>query len=430
MEIFRIVSGEIFKRKLANLIVLAVLASCGPKNAPNSVEDQTAVNPNIVLEAVQKTFMVSGFMGDFRIQRRGFEMYPDGLLDYSIRFQYPDKVHLKPKSTSQEAFSDEIIGIGSREYHFVSGKWQEYPRTDLSDLYFQTELVLLDSNFIYDTEKSSPGNYAFVFKPNLPLLDPLGKIITSGLIVVGASDTIVKSIKAYSPDSSFLWSLEITSMGIEEDIHPPSLFYYFLKIEPEDLSDTLSISQRLRNIGCSNVKISAFRKILEVELFSEREFDFIKKMLTSKGEWSVCEVKWVEEPSKYLMDNDLLQAEYGDGSRIDYIAGIPYKPVVISAPILNFSTDSIARADISYSAIDRISLEIEFSEFSSAAIEALPQASKIGLVLDNSLVAIAWVESHENGYSFIWERESEFDIDLILSILNSKPLAGKILFLN
>lgn len=430
METFRTLSGKIFKGKLAALIVVsaAIVISCGPKSGPQSIADSVQIDGSLVFEALEKTFGLIGFSADLTIERTGFEMYPDVKMYYSVRFQFPDRVHLKPKYISEGQFSDEVIALGSREYHFTSEKWEEYPRTDMSDIYFQTDLVLMDSNFVYLPEKSDGARtYFFAFKPNLPLFDPLGKIITTGEIIIDAKDTLIRSVKVFSPDSSFLWSFEITGVGISGEIRAPSLFYYFFKVEIDSIRDTLAISSRLSNCGCAEIKISSFRRSSEIEFMSERESPFMRDLLTAEGYWEIREVMWIhDDPGKYINDSVLLREEFGSDSRIGFIAGIPYKPAILLKPVLDCRKDVIMESGVSYSAIDRISLKILFSEESGEKIRRLPEGTAIGLVVDGSLVAVADSRTADGSYSFIWERGGNFDIDFIRSVLNSPFLSGQV----
>ncbi|MBN1619819.1 hypothetical protein JW890_03775 [candidate division WOR-3 bacterium] len=430
METIRSLSNKIYERKFTSLtfFLLALLFTCGPKNTPKPAVESYQPGRNFVFEALEKTFSLPGFSAELIIRRTGYEVYPDVDINYSVLYVFPDRIQMKPMTRGGGEFSEEVIAIGSREYHFTEGEWIEFPRTDLSDLFFQAQLVLIDSNLLYVERRSAVGETLFyAFKPNLPLFDPLGKIITTGEAVIFYDDTLLKSLKAFSPDSSFLWSLEIKRTGIPGEIRPPSLLSYFIQAEFDDNSDTSVVRSRLQNIGCSGIKISVFRRTSEIEFMSESEYPLVKRIITAEGFWEICRLRWIyDDPGKYISDPSLVKADFGPESRIGFIAGIPFKPVILQKTLFNCTDEEIRSSEISYGAVDRISLKIFFSESGAEMIGALEEGSKIGLVLDGSLVAVADAKDQEGGFSFFWEREGMFEINGVRAILNSSHLSGEV----
>ncbi len=430
METIRPLSHKIFQRRFTALtfFLLAAVVSCGPKNAPKPAVESFQPSPNLVFEALEKTFSLPGFSAELVIRRSGYEVYPDVDMNYTVLYVFPDRIQMKPAVRGGDEFSEEVIAVGSREYHLTEGEWIEFPRTDLSDLFFQAQLVLIDSNLLYVERRSAVGeSLFFAFKPNLPLFDPLGKIITTGEAVILCDDTLLRSLKAFSPDSSFLWSFEIKRAGMPGEIRPPSLLSYFIQAEFENNSDTSVVRSRLQNIGCSGVKISAFRRTSEIEFMSESEYPLIKKIITDPGFWEICRLRWIyDDPGKYISDSSLVRADFGPESRIGFIAGIPFKPVILQKTLFDCTDEEIIGSEISYGAVDRISLNIFFSEDGAEIIRALEEGSKIGLILDGSLVAVSDAKAQDGGFSFFWEREGNFEIDLVRAILNSAHLSGEV----
>ncbi len=418
----RIFTYEVLKKRSFVSFLLLLLISCGTRNNVIIIDEDEKISTDIIDLSVERLLNLSGFKADWIVYRTDIEPYPSFSVNYDVYFSFPDKIKLIENSID---FKEEIIAMGSSEFYKRGNHWEEYPRSELTDIPFQIEMLLMKHEYRYigKIDHDDPV-LLFSFLPNLPLIDPLEKIITSGEILIRERDSLPLEISVYSPDSSLFWNMKFIEYKNTQPIISPRLIPFNYIFDFNDPEDTSILLARFRALHFEDIIINKSGLNYNIKYRSTDDSDKFIDLITSRGNWDLRIGQWPDtSPEILLRDSILLHEIYGDKSFIDIVGEIPYRVVISQEIVADTDNDFIENSEIVTDALGRIALRINISEryFGDfKKILELNEGKLLMLYIDGKLLAVNTIYlQHTNFFNFPWERENIFSIEVINVIINS-----------
>lgn len=151
----------------------------------------------------------------------------------------------------------EYVGLGDIEYSRTDRGWERLSRGEESDIFAQITRIL--STKIYSYQGQDEG-YEYVFKANIPFLDPGRRKEMVGLMTISPRNFLPDFVWAGLPDSSTYWTARLFDYNSKKEIKPPvkdKSEYLIIpgNVETEGRSSLekrlklLSLDYRLEDIG-------------------------------------------------------------------------------------------------------------------------------------------------------------------------------------
>jgi len=418
----RVFTYEVLKKRSFISFLFLLLISCETRNNVIIVDEEENISTDIIDYSVERLLNLSGFKADWIVYRTDIEPYPSFSMNYDVFFSFPDKIKLIENSID---FKEEIIAVGSSEFHKRENHWEEYPRSELTDIPFQIEMLLMKHEYRYigKIEQDDPV-LVFSFLPNLPLIDPLERIITTGEILIRESDSLPLEISVYNPDSSLFWNMKFIEFENSQPIISPRLIPFNYIFDFNDPEDTSILLQRFRSLNFEDIKITKSGLYYNIKYRSTDDSDKFIDLITSRGHWDLRIGQWPDSSPEILSrDSILLQEMYGDNSFIDIIGGIPYRVVISQEIVEDVNNDFIENSGVVTDALGRIALRINISDRYFDDFKNILECNEgklLMLYIDEELLAVNTIYlQHTNSFYFPWERENIFSIEVINTIINS-----------
>jgi hypothetical protein len=112
----------------------------------------------------------------------------------------------------------EYIGLGDIEYSKKGRTWEQVSRGEESDIFTQITRILSTEEFNYE---GRDGAYEYVFKANVPFLDPLRRKEMVGVMTISTDNYLPDFVWAGLPDSSTYWTAKIFDYNSAKYIGSP-----------------------------------------------------------------------------------------------------------------------------------------------------------------------------------------------------------------
>lgn len=426
MEYSGTTTKKLFKRRFGLIFLLLLIISCGTRNNNIIIEENIETESTDIIDySLIKLFSQSGYSIKWEVSRRFIDPYPSVSMDYDIVYSFPDKIKMFGNSYENGNIFKEIIAISNSEFHKNRSVWEEFPRSEFTNINFQIELILLKKIYKYIGKIINNDTIlVFSFQPNLPLIDPLEKIISTGEIYISKNDSLPLKIVVYSPDSMLFWQMQFSDFGIRQSIISPRSLNYQYNIDFSENNDIEIFKKRLENLDCDNIVFSRNKKTVSFNSILIPK-DFLDLIL-SKGELKLSFGEWVDYPQEFINNDSALFEIYGEGSFLDFVGGVPYRVVAVKDEFINIYPENIESSEIITDASGRIGLKVIFNTDYWKTLYPILQNKEgllITLYIDNYLVSVFPLYSqHVNSLTFPWERENIYNIEFINAIINSSSL--------
>lgn len=409
------------------ILIIWLFYSCGANQNLVIVQEEEPYSSEIIDIAVSNLLNIGSFSSQWEIVRNDIEPYQDLSIKYDLFYNFPDKLKLVGRSYDAQ---QQIIANGSSEFHRVGNHWEEYPRSELTDLDFQLELIFLKQQYRF-VGLTDDDKIVFAFQPNIPLLDPLSIIQTTGFVTIRKQDSLISEISVYSPDSSLYWYFKVLDYSSSEKIISPRSIRYEYSLNFTDISDTAVIRNRLEKLGMDDVEFSSAGRNINLSFLSATDPAEIFSYVISTGSFSFDLGVWPDTSPQLLIENpEIMDSIYGINSNIDTIGGIPYRLVVSLNDRIYIDKSDIDEVLIKTDPAGRIGLKINLSSTMSERLNIKFSSNPEKLLLlymdDNLLAAVPIYSYQINDVFFLWEKENKFPVDIIWSIISNPKLSGEV----
>ncbi|MDH4211533.1 MAG: hypothetical protein OEV79_08795 [candidate division WOR-3 bacterium] len=290
----------------------------------------------------------------------------------------------------------EYIGLGDIEYSKKDRAWEQVSRGEESDIFTQITRILSTSKFDYEGKGKG---YEYVFKANIPFLDPERRKEMVGKITISPDNFLPDFIWAGLPDSSTYWTAQIFDYNSTKEIKAPTKDKreYLIRPEIEKREGMGSLERRLELLS------------LDYRLRENGE-GFLLQLPLHYG---------LEDAAKFLKPGGMalyaVTDERKDAGRIGYLKGDVQKPL--------FLTERLA-ADR-----DIKDVKIRFDR-SSALYMSLKLRGKrllprmVALEVDSTLVATATLDTLVKSDRIDLYPEMQYTEMEILRAYILQPLGG------
>ncbi|KQC13645.1 MAG: hypothetical protein APR63_07935 [Desulfuromonas sp. SDB] len=409
------------------IIISCLLYSCGANQNLVIVQEEAPYTSELIDIAVSNLLNLGSFSSQWEIVRNDIEPYQDLSVKYDLFYNFPDKLKLIGRSYDAQ---QQIIANGSSEFHRVGNHWEEYPRSELSDLDFQLELIFLKQQFRF-VGLTDDNMIVFAFQPNIPLLDPLSVIQTTGFVTIRQQDSLLSEISVYSPDSSLFWNFKVLDYSSSEKIISPRAVQYQYSLNFTDISDTAIIRKRMEKLGMDNVEFSSSGRNINLSFLSAVDPADFLSFVTCTGSFSFDLGAWPDTSPQLLIDNpEIMDSIYGVNSTMDTIGDIPYRLVISLNDRIYIDKSDIDEVLVNTDPAGRIGLKLglssEMSERLNTKFSSNP-GKLLLLYMDDNLLAAVPIYSYQiDDVFFLWEKDNKFPVDVIRSILSNPKLSGEV----
>ena len=112
----------------------------------------------------------------------------------------------------------EYVGMGDIQYLRKGTSWEQMSRGEESDIFTQITRIVSTGEFSY---KGTDGRYEYIFKANIPFLDPLRRKEMVGMMTVSPDNFLPIHVWAGLPDSSTYWTAKIFDYNSAKKIGSP-----------------------------------------------------------------------------------------------------------------------------------------------------------------------------------------------------------------
>ncbi|UCD06393.1 MAG: hypothetical protein JSV98_03965 [candidate division WOR-3 bacterium] len=139
----------------------------------------------------------------------------------------------------------EYVGVGDIEYSRTDRDWERLSRGEESDIFAQITRILSTKKYSYQGQNQS---YEYVFKANIPFLDPGRRKEMVGLITISPRNFLPDFVWAGLPDSSTYWTARLFDYNSKKTIKPPvkDKSEYLIIPVNEEAEDRSSLEKRLK----------------------------------------------------------------------------------------------------------------------------------------------------------------------------------------
>ncbi len=205
----------------------------------------------------------------------------------------------------------EYIGLGDIEYSKKGRSWERVSRGEESDIFTQIARILSTNKFGYEGKGKS---YKYVFKANIPFLDPERRKEMVGVITISPDNYLPDFVWAGLPDSSTYWTAQIFGYNSTKKIKSP-------------------VKDRLAYLIIPNIQKHEGNGLLEKRL----DLLSLDYRLRENGDGFLLELPFhygLEDAVTFLKPGGMalyaVTDERKDASRIGYLKGDAQKPLYLT----------------------------------------------------------------------------------------------------
>lgn len=259
----------------------------------------------------------------------------------------------------------EYVGMGDIEYSRKGTVWEQISRGEESDIFTQITRILSTDEFSYS---GIDGGYEYIFKANIPFLDPLRRKEMVGMMTVSPDNFLPVHVWAGLPDSSTYWTARIFDYNSTRNIRSPAgqKREYLVTSKNASKDDSRALERRL--------------DLLSVDYWLQEKNEGF--MIGLPIHYSI------EEAAVFLKTGGMVLYAvtdmHEDASRIAYLKGDVKKPVYLTERLATERDVRDAKLRFDQSSALYISIVLRGKR-------ALP--GKVALEVDSVLVATATLDT-------------------------------------